>query len=95
MLTMIATGKKLDWGGWGLGIMGALISGGASALGSGVGSNVVDPEHFNVLQGGFHHMLALMGVSFIVSAIFSLGKYLQTHPVPELVDKSGAAAQLK
>jgi hypothetical protein len=89
MLTMIATGKKLDWDGWFLGIMGAIISGGAGAVGSGFGSMLVDPEHFNVMQGGFKHMAVLMGATFVFSAVVSLAKFLQASPVPGIVDKSG------
>jgi hypothetical protein len=91
MLTMVATGKRLDWDSWLLGIWGAVISGGAGAVASGFGTMVVDPDHFNVLQGGFKHMLVVMGVVFAFSALISLAKFLQLTPVPKVVDKTGAA----
>jgi hypothetical protein len=90
MMTMMATGKRLDWDGWLLGIMGAVISGGSAAVGSGFGTMIVDPDHFNILQGGLRHMLTVMGVVFAFSAIVSLAKFLQTNPVPAVVDKTGA-----
>jgi hypothetical protein len=85
---MLATSKRLDWDGWLLGGMGAIISGGAGAVGSGFGSMIVDPEHFNILQGGFRHLLVLMGVVFAFSAIISLMKYLQNKPVPDKLQQS-------
>jgi hypothetical protein len=91
MLTMLATGKRLDWSGWGLGIMGAIISGGSGAIASGFGTMIVDPDHFNVFQGGFKHMAYVMIVVFIFSAVVSLAKFLQISPVPAVVDKTGAA----
>jgi len=78
----MSTAKKLDWRGWMLGIMGAIISGGAGALGSGLGTSVVDPKDFN-LTAGFSHVLEVMATSFAISAAFSLAKFLQTHPIPE------------
>ncbi len=82
MVTMIATAQKLDWRAWTLGWIGALISGGAGAIGVGFGAAVVDPEHFNVTNGGLHHLGEVMAISFVISGIVSMAKYLQIHPVP-------------
>ena len=82
-MQMFLVASKLDWAGWLRGFFGALISGGAGAVGSGFGSIIVDPKDFNVLQGGLVHTLALMGVTFAFSAIISLAKFLQSHPVPD------------
>lgn len=86
--TMMASAGRLDWDGWLLGIWGAVISGGAGAVASGFGTMIIDPDHFNVFQGGFKHMLSVMGVVFAFSAIISLAKYLQTKPVPDRLQRS-------
>lgn len=82
MMNAIATASKLDWKGWLLGIAGAFISGGAGTIGAFVGVSFADgsdPDHF-IAQG--HHMLEVMAITFLTSAIISLAKFLQTHPVP-------------
>src|ERR1039457_2324125 len=85
-MQMLTTASKLDWAGWLLGIFGACISGGAGAIGGGFGAVIVDPSHdFTPGQGGTYHLLMLMGVAFLFSGIISLAKYLQTHPVPDIV----------
>lgn len=84
MVVALVTAKKLDWSGWVRGVLGALISGGAGAIGGGFGAVVADPSHdFTPGQGGTMHLLTLMGVAFLFSGIFSLAKYLQLHPVPD------------
>jgi hypothetical protein len=84
---IVSTALRLEWEEWFLGIMGAIISGGAGAVGSAFGSIVLDPEKFNVSQG-FLHLLAMMGISFTVCGLVSLGKFLQVHPVPNELQKS-------
>lgn len=75
MLALITNVQKLDWDGWLRGAIGALVSGGAGAVGSGVAANILDKGHdLNIL--------ALMGTTFLVSGIVSLAKFLQTTPVP-------------
>lgn len=91
MIAAVSTAKTLDWGGWLLGAWGALISGGAGAISSGFGVGLVDPDHFNLTGGGFHRMLAVMAVTFLFSAIVSLAKFLQTHPVPQPVSAAPQA----
>ncbi len=83
MLTAVSTAKRLDWGGWFVGIMGAIISGGAAGIGGAVGPSYVDPGHFNLTKGGFHHMMECTSICFIISAVISLAKFLQTHPTPQ------------
>src|SRR6185437_15035580 len=85
MVTMISTAQKLDVRGWILGGIGALISGGAGAIGVGFGTVVVDPEHFN-LNTGLIHLMEVMGVTFLISGIVSMAKYLQIHPVPQPIN---------
>lgn len=85
MVQALSTAKALDWRGWLLGIMGAVVSGGAGAVGSGAGEVLLDPGHA-AAAGGMKHVLALMGMTFLVSAAISLAKYLQTKPVPNAVN---------
>lgn len=81
-MQMLVTATRLDWAGWVRGAVGALISGGAGAIGGGFGSMIADPTHFNIESGGIHHLLMVMGVAFLFSGIISLAKFLQTNPVP-------------
>lgn len=84
MLTAIGTAQRLDWKGWLLGITSAFVSGGAGAVSALVGISYVggqDPDGF-IMQG--RHMLAVAGICFIFSAVVSLAKYLQIHPVPQI-----------
>lgn len=72
----ITVASKLDWGGWVKGLIGAVISGGAGAVGSGISVTVLDKTHdINTLE--------VMGLTFLVSGAVSLAKYLQQHPVPD------------
>jgi len=92
-MQMLTTASKLDWGDWVRGIFGAIISGGAGAIGVCYGSIVIDPEKFNPTQGGLGHLLSLMGIVFVFSGIVSLAKFLQLHPVPDVLQKNLATAQ--
>lgn len=66
MVNAAAVALKLDWRGWLVGMLGAVISGAASA---GAGLSV-----------GLG--LKKMGILASVSAIVSLAKYLQLQPSP-------------
>lgn len=92
MLAALRTAANLDWSGWLLGIWGATISGGAGAISSGFGTMIVDPDHFNIGQGGLHRVLYVMGVTFGFSAVISLAKYLQLHPTPDQLQQALATA---
>jgi len=66
---------RLDWDGWFRGLIGAIVSGGASSVSAGFGATVLDPGHdLNIFK--------LMAVTFGFSAFISLMKYLQVTPVP-------------
>ena len=82
MVTALNTAAKLDWSGWIRGIVGAIVSGGAGAVSSGLSVNIIDPEHFGITSG-LSHLLAVVTTTFCVSALISLAKWLQTHPVPD------------
>lgn len=82
MIAAVTTAQRLDWKGWGLGAIGAAISGGAAAISAGFGTLVVDsadPDHYALKAG---HIFEVMAVCFAISAVISLAKYLQIHPVP-------------
>lgn len=82
-MQLVTTAGKLDWSGWILGLIGAVVSGGAGAVGASLGTIVVDPMNFNLHGHGLIDVLEVAGVSFTISAITSLAKFLQTHPTPD------------
>lgn len=76
-MQMLTAATRLDGPGWIRGVIGAFISGGAGSIGSGVGASMLDKQHdLNIL--------ALMGLTFLISGIISLAKFLQTSPLPDL-----------
>lgn len=77
MLAAITNVQRFDWTDWMRGVFGALISGGAGSVASGFAANLADPAHdINIFR--------VMWMTFIVSGVVSLAKYLQTSPVPDL-----------
>lgn len=75
-MQMLAVAGKLDWGGWIKGLVGAIISGGAASVGSGISVTMLDKAHdINTLE--------VMGVTFLISGAVSLAKFLQQHPIPD------------
>lgn len=74
-MQMLTTANKLDWSGWIRGVIGALISGGAASIGSGFAANIADPAHdINIFK--------VMWITFLLSGVISMAKFLQTTPVP-------------
>jgi presenilin-like A22 family membrane protease len=67
MLSAVKSAQRLDWRGWLIGAAGASISGGAVVL-SGI-SLGVRPATVVTMAG--------------ISALVSLGKYLETHPIAQ------------
>lgn len=78
-MQMITVASKLDWGGWLRGLVGAFISGGAGAIGATTGVAAFDPSHD--IAGV--RMFEVMCTAFFFSGLISLGKFLQTHSVPD------------
>lgn len=75
MITAVTNVTRLGWGTWIRGLIGAAVSGGASAVGSGFAAMKLDTAHdLNVF--------ALMGWTFAFSALISLAKFLQVTPTP-------------
>lgn len=78
MINAVSTAKQfgLDWKPWLRGAVGACVSGGAASIASGFAANIADPAHdISIFK--------VMWITFAVSAIISLAKYLQMNPVPE------------
>ena len=81
MLAIVTNVQRLDWSSWLRGIIGAFLSGGAGAVSSGFAANALDKAHdLNIFK--------LMAFTFLISAVFSLMKFLQTTPVPDLVPEA-------
>lgn len=74
-MQMVMVASKLDWSGWIRGVIGALVSGGASSISAGFATTIADPGHDVSL-------LKLMGITFLFSGVVSMAKFLQTQPVP-------------
>ena len=71
-----------DWSRWIRGLIGAGVSGAATAVSSGISASMIAPDKFN-MQEGFHNLLKMIAVTAIVSFIVSISKYLSTKPLPE------------
>jgi hypothetical protein len=80
---VLTTISKMKVGDWVKGILRSFISGGAGAIGSGISANIVDPDHFQVGNGQFHKLAALMGLTFLIGGVISLAAYLKQHPIPD------------
>ena len=68
---------------WASGLVGAVISGGASAVTASTAITMMDPKDWSPANGNGLHLLGLIGLTFVISAVVSLFKYLAQHPLPE------------
>lgn len=73
---------KLDWGAWLYGVVSGFIGGGAGSIGAAFGGMATDFEHFNP-GSGLHHLLTLMGTTFLFSGIITAAAYLAKSPLPQ------------
>jgi len=69
------------WEIWLRGAIAAAVSGGANGVVTGFAAIGIDPNHFN-LDAGFHHTLAIGGVSAAISAVLGVALYLRQSPLP-------------
>jgi hypothetical protein len=69
------------WEIWLRGVIAAAVSGGANGVVTGFAAIGIDPSHFN-LDTGFHHTVALGGVSAAISAMLGVALYLRQSPLP-------------
>lgn len=65
----------MNWSLWVKGLASAIIGSAANA----VTVMIIDPQTFNLFDGGAKELGALM----VVSAIVAGAAYLKTHPLPE------------
>jgi hypothetical protein len=71
----------IDASTWFRGVIGAFISGGAGSIAAGFSASVLDKTHdLNIL--------ALMGLTFVISGIVSMAKFLEITPLPPAPPKS-------
>lgn len=70
---------RLDLASWMRGLLSAGISGGASAIVSGLVVGGTDPDHFNPQSA---KLWTLVGTMFAANGIVSIAKYLQAQPIP-------------
>lgn len=80
---MADTAVRMDCDGWLRGIAGAVISGGSGAVVAAFSVNLLDSKDWSPMQGGGGKLLELIAMCFFFSALISLMKFLQTHPVPD------------
>lgn len=67
---------------WVRGLIGAGISGAATAISSGVSASVIAPDKFN-MQDGMNNLLKMIAVTAVISFVTSISKYLAQKPLPE------------
>lgn len=68
---------------WLYGLGSAIISGGASAVVSGLTSMGIAPDRFNLANlSGVGHLMELMLANFVVSAFLGAMFYLKQSPLP-------------
>lgn len=88
-MKILSTMSTLAWGEWIRGILGAFISGGAAGIGAATAVTAFDPSHDIVGIA----LLKVTGLTFVISGVVSLAKYLQNHPVPDAVNPPASPAQ--
>ena len=71
----------LDFSDWVRGLVAAFISGGASAVTSGIVVSVKDPDHYAPMT---HNFFELVGAVFVMSGIVSAMAFLRNKPLPEV-----------
>ena len=87
-MQLLTNAVKFDWSTWFMGIMGAITSGVANSIFNIMGTTTVAPQTFNI--GHPRKLVEAMAFSLVGGTIFSLAKFLQTHPTPEQETPPGA-----
>ena len=80
-MKMLDVASDLDTKSWLRGIWSAAVSGGTSAVTGGAIMAGTDPTHYNFQTSNFWK---LTGTLFAASAMMSVAKFLQLHPLPDL-----------
>lgn len=90
MLAAVTNAKRMDWGGWWLGIMRSFISGAAGAVTATGIVGFSDPKDWGT--GNPMHMLALAGATLAGTGFVHMMIFLQTHPTPDTVSNGASPA---
>lgn len=72
---------RIDWSDWIRGAMAAFVTGGASAVASGLVVSLKDPKDYAI---GTWSFFQLVGAVFIMSGTLNLFAFLRTKPIPDL-----------
>jgi hypothetical protein len=70
----------LDFSEWFRGLIAAFVSGGASAITSGITVSAMDSRDYNLATGKIY---ALMGAMFAVNGLMGAAMFLRNKPVPD------------
>ena len=73
---------KLNWQAWIYGLGSGFIGGGAGSIGAGFGGIMTDPNDFTPAHP--HHLLVLMGWTFLFSGVMTAMAYLKKSPLPDV-----------
>jgi len=82
-------GKGYDWATWLMGIQRSLISGGSSAMVSGLAGIGIAPGTFN-FTGNLGNTLKLMGIMFLFQGGYRMFEFLALHPAPDPIAAAAA-----
>lgn len=72
----------LDWSNWAYGLVSGIISGGASAVVSGMTVVAMDPSDYNFHTGKFYTLVALL---FLVNGTMGAMMFLRNQPLPSKI----------
>lgn len=75
---------RLGWRGWLYALGKAVIGGGANGVATSIVVPILDPEHFTAFEMGW---FALVGWTFVTSALIALCYFLAKSPLPDLYDE--------
>ncbi len=70
---------RLNWATWLYGLGSGFIGGGAGAVGTAVTQAITDPGHADL-----HHLLVMMGTSFLITGLICSFAYLKQSPLPPI-----------
>lgn len=80
-MSIVTAAGTMDFNGWIRGLVGAAISGGASAVTGAIVLPALDAKDFNVYTSHFY--VAIFAL-FLANALVSVSKFLAAAPLPSL-----------
>jgi len=81
-MSVVSNMSHYNWSDWLLGILKSLLSGGSSAMVSGLGSMGIAPDKFN-LTSSIGNTFKLMGVMFLFQGLYRMFEFLSLHGSPD------------